>query len=220
MAPRKAAAKPAPVKARAKPAKAIEAAPVVAPVAAAPAKRGRPRKDAAPAVPPVVEEAAPIDHLGALITTPEAEALLGVSRVWIMKLSKAGYIAQHSRGRWILSEVVQGYIRFLRDEDRRTSKSSSASRMQDVKTQRLEMQMAADRRELVPREEAQIVLDTAAASMRGPVMAVAAKFTREVAERRRLERLLGDALGTIADTLDKRAQALATGRGIEEDDKK
>lgn len=189
------------------------------PPASAPRKRGRPPKPkAAP-----VEKAAPpppVDQLGALITTPEAETLLGVSRVWIMKLSKAGYIAQHSRGRWVLSEVVQGYVRFLRDEDRRSSKSSSASRMQDVKTQRLEMQMAAERRDLVPREEAQIVLDTAAAAIRGPVMAVAAKYTRQIADRRRLERLLADALGTAADTIEKRAQALATGRGIEEDDKK
>jgi hypothetical protein len=38
--------------------------------------------------------------------------------------------------------VVQGHIRYQQDENRRASKSASASRVQDARAQQIEMQTA------------------------------------------------------------------------------
>lgn len=150
------------------------------------------------------------------ITTGQAAKLLMVSEAWVGKLHKMEYVPKAGRGKWNLVSVVQGYIRFLKDEDRRSSKSASASRMQDVKTARLELQMRAESRELVPFDDAKLVLDTAAGLMRSSVMAVPAKFTRDLKERRRLENLLSEALGQIATGIDKKAEALEEGQDVVE----
>ena len=148
------------------------------------------------------------------ISTSQAAKLLMVSEMWVGKLHKMEYIPKAGRGKWNLVAVVQGYIRFLKDEDRRSSKSAAQSRITDIKAARLEMQMQADRRELVPLDDARLVLDTAASLMQSNLMAVPAKFTRDVKERRRLEAMIAEALGKIADGIDKKAAALTTGDEI------
>ena len=149
-----------------------------------------------------------------IITTTQAAKLLGVTEAWIGKLHKMEYIPKAGRGRWHLVAVVQGYIKFLKDEDRRSSKSASASRLTDLKAERFEMEMQAERRELVSREDAMLVLDTAATLMQSQMMAVPAKFTRDMPTRRKLEALQAAALGRIADGMDEKAARLADGREI------
>jgi len=149
-----------------------------------------------------------------VITTTQAAKLLMVSEAWIGKLHKMEYVPKAGRGKWNLVAVVQGYIRFLKDEDRRSSKSASHSRMTDIKAERLEMQMKAERRELVPFDDTRLVLDTAAGLMQSTLMAVPAKFTRDIAERRRLEALIVEALGTVADGIEKKADALKKGTDV------
>ncbi len=149
-----------------------------------------------------------------IISTGQAAKLLMVSEAWIGKLHKMEYVPKAGRGRWNLVSVVQGYIRFLKDEDRRSSKSASASRMTDVKIARLEMDMAKERHELVPMDDARLVLDTAASLMQSSLMAVPAKFTRDIAERRRLEALIAEAMSSVADGIEKKANALASGGDV------
>lgn len=148
------------------------------------------------------------------ITTAQAAKLLMVSEAWIGKLHKMEYVPKAARGKWNLVAVVQGYIRFLKDEDRRSSKSASHSRMTDIKAERLEMQMKAERRELVPFEDTRLVLDTAAGLMQSSLMSIPAKFTRDIAERRRLEGMIAQALNDIADGMEKKAEALKKGGDV------
>ena len=149
-----------------------------------------------------------------VITTAQAAKLLMCTEAWIGKLHKMEYFPKVGRGRWNLVAVVQGNIRFLKDEDRRSSKSASASRMTEIKADRLEMQMKAERRELVPLEDAQLVLDTSAGLIKSEMMAIPAKFTRDIAKRVRLEKLVAEALASVADGVDKKAAALADGRDV------
>ena len=125
-----------------------------------------------------------------VITTAQAAKLLMVSEAWLGRLAKEGYIQKLDRGRWNLVSVVQGHIRFLKDEERRSTKSAAHTRIQDIR---------AERRELVPLDDARLVLDTAAAEMRAKLMAIPPAFTREVEERRKFEGLVVDALNEIAE---------------------
>lgn len=149
-----------------------------------------------------------------IITTTQAAKLLMVSEAWIGKLHKMEYVPKAGRGRWNLVSVVQGYVRFLKDEDRRSSKSASAARGRDVKTEMLEMAMQEKRRELVPLDDTRLVLDTAASLIQSNLMAVPSKFTRDIPERRRLEKMIADALGVAAKGIEKKAAALENGGDV------
>jgi predicted transcriptional regulator of viral defense system len=59
------------------------------------------------------------------ISADVAAKLLMVTPEWIRRLSKDGWIAKTERGRYRVVDVVQGYIRFLKDEARRSSKTAS-----------------------------------------------------------------------------------------------
>ena len=144
-------------------------------------------------------------------TAAQAAKLLMVSEAWLGRLAKEGYIKKLERGRWNLVAVVQGHIRFLKDEERRNNKSAAHTRIQDIRAERLDLQLRAERRELVPLDDARLVLDTAAAEMRAKLMAIPPAFTREVEERRKLEALVVDALNEIADAMDQKAEALESG---------
>lgn len=151
---------------------------------------------------------------GIVVTTEQAAKLLMISRVYLNKLHKMEYIPKRSPGRWNLVEVVQGHIRYLKDDNRRATKSAAHSRMTDVKTERLEMQVRAERRELVPVDDHRLVLDTAASLVQSRLMAVPSKFTRNVAERRRLEQMIAAAINEVADGMEKKATALKKGEDV------
>lgn len=150
-----------------------------------------------------------------VITTEQAARLLMCSHVWVGKLVKMGYIERVGRGRYNLVNVVQGYIRFLKDEDRRSSKSAAAARSKDVKTEFIEMQMKEKRRELVPMADAMEILDGSAAVVRSSIMSISSKYTRNKVERARLNEIIEATLNGIADQLDKKARALVTGKDLD-----
>lgn len=149
--------------------------------------------------------------LDATITTSQAAKLLMVSEVWINKLHKMEYVPKAGRGKWNLVSVVQGYIRFLKDDDRRSSKSAAQSRITDIKAARLEMQMKAERRELVPLEDLHFVFDIGVSAVRAQMMAVPAKFTRDVKERRRLEKMIVEGLELASAEMKGKAAILKQG---------
>lgn len=61
------------------------------------------------------------------ITTAQAARLLMVSDERIRQLAKNGHIPKIAKDRFNLIVVVQGYIRFLKDEERRSSRTTTAS---------------------------------------------------------------------------------------------
>ena len=84
------------------------------------------------------------------ITIDVAAKLLMVTPEWIRRLSKDGWIAKTERGRYRVVDVVQGYIRFLKDEARRATKTASHTRLQDIRARKEELAVAQTERELVP----------------------------------------------------------------------
>jgi hypothetical protein len=85
-----------------------------------------------------------------IISTEVACQLLMLSRQRIDQLVAAGHLQRHAPGRFRTVDVVQGYIRFLRDEDRRSSKSAADSRMRDAKAREIEVRTQQRLSRLVP----------------------------------------------------------------------
>ena len=155
------------------------------------------------------------DNEQGVISTEMAAKLLMISVARVGQIEKMEYIKKVGRNRWNLVNLVQGYINFLRDEDRRSSKSAGASRIQSIKADQLEMDIAAKRRELVAIDDVRLVLDGAAGLMRTEMMAVPARFTRDIAERKRLDTLMAEAMNTVADGMDEKAAKIAAGDALD-----
>lgn len=145
------------------------------------------------------------------ISTEQAAKLIMVSSVWLSKLSQQGYVTKVGRDRWNLVNVVQGYIKWLKDEGRRSSKSAAASRVQDLKAEALELQMAERRRELIPVDDADAVFAFIAATVRDEISGLPGRVTRDRDLRADLEREVHGSLDRLSRRFEKAGRALVEG---------
>lgn len=88
------------------------------------------------------------------ITAEQASALLMISQQRIRQLVRDRYIPRTGRDAYPLVGVVQGYLRFLRDDDRRSSRSASATSLNDARRQEIERRIAEREAALVDIDEA------------------------------------------------------------------
>lgn len=147
-----------------------------------------------------------------LIPISTAAKLIMVSDEWVRRLQKAGYIPKPVRGQYNLVGVVQGYIKWLKDEDRRTSKTAAASRKDDARTREIELRIAERERILVPRSDAEAAMDMVVGKVREVFAGLPSRTTRDIAFRKTIETAVDACLREVSDELDAGRLALATGR--------
>ena len=99
---------------------------------------------------PLSTQSFPASEGAGTITIDVAAKLLMVTPEWVRRLTKDGWIAKTERGRYRVVDVVQGYIRFLKDEARRATKTASHTRLQEIRARKEELAVAQTERELVP----------------------------------------------------------------------
>lgn len=121
------------------------------------------------------------------ITVAQAAKLLMISEDWVWRLAKKGYFTRVSPGRYNLVAVVQGYIRYLKDDERRSSKSAADSRVRDARAAEIERRMAREDRDLIMLDEAIEAYDFATGLFLESISGLPARMTRNAGERRRLE---------------------------------
>lgn len=148
---------------------------------------------------------------GDLITLEVAGRLLMISAERVRQLIKAGYIQRPKLGHTTIVSAVQGYIRFLKDEDRKSTKAGAAIKATEARTREIELRIAERTRDLIPQEDAKAVISQLAATVRAEFTGLPARMTRDMAERRRLEQECDDSLARIAEALEKSAISLAAG---------
>ncbi|EPE98439.1 hypothetical protein [Rhizobium grahamii] len=131
--------------------------------------------------------------------TPVSEAarLLMVSDERLRQLVKLSYIKPSVRGHYEHDDVIQGYIKFLKDEERKGSKVAAQSRMQDAKTAEIELRLAEKQRSVIPLDDAIYAIEFAAAKFRDAMLSLPARFTRDMGERRKLEALVHEEVNNI-----------------------
>jgi phage terminase Nu1 subunit (DNA packaging protein) len=139
---------------------------------------------------------------GTLVTLEVAAQLIMVTPRWIQKLAKEGWIPKAERGKYSLIGVVQGYVNYLKDENRRTSKSAADSRVRDARAREIELRVARQQAELIPYSEHVAILDEILGTIRAAMEGAPARITRDLAVRE-------DLRGVIHETLDKASRRLA-----------
>ena len=140
-----------------------------------------------------------------------AAKLLMVTPEWVRRLTKDGWIAKTDRGRYRVVDVVQGYIRFLKDEARRSTKTASHNRLQDIRTRKEELAVAQTERALVPLVEAMTLVDEVAGAVVARINAIPARLTRNIEQREQLQREVDDALTEVADRIAKLGRSYRAG---------
>jgi len=146
------------------------------------------------------------------ITIDVAPKLLMVTPKWVRRLTKDGWIPKTERGRYRVVDVVQGYIRFLKDEARRSTKTASHTRLQDIRARKKDLAVAQTERELMPLADAMTLVDEVAGAVAARVNAIPARFTRNIEQRVALQREVDEALAEVADRIGKLGHAFRSGQ--------
>ena len=147
-----------------------------------------------------------------LIPIGQAARLLMISDERVRQLQKQGYIPRApKRGVVPLVGAVQGYLRYLKDEERQSSKSAAASRVTDARTREIELRIAERQRDLIPQEDARAVIGEMAALVKAEFVGLPARVTRDLDLRRMLEQEVDASFARLAASAERAQGALATG---------
>jgi len=140
--------------------------------------------------------------------------LLMITQQWFNRLVRDGWIKKLGKNRYRVIDVVQGYIKYLQDENRRATKSASASRVQDARAGQIEMQMARERRDLIEIEDVQAFLSDTLGALRTELSGVAAASSREFEVREAIEMNLNAAIERCRSAFDAASKAVGDRKPI------
>ena len=157
-----------------------------------------------------------------LLTTAQAGNLLELTPARIGQLIKSGFIEKRGRDQVPLVSAVRGYIRFLKDEERKSSSTASATRIQDARCREIELRIAERESRLVDIVEHQDLFAETFGIVKAGLAGVPARVTRDAAIRQKIEMEIDDVLRRAADcfehgTADLRASG-SSAAPISEDD--
>jgi hypothetical protein len=140
---------------------------------------------------------------GGLLSPDMAGRLLMVSGERVRQLAKEGWIRKASPGKYNLVEVVQGYIRFRNDADRRSTKTASDSRLRDARTREVELKTAQREGRLIELDDHLEAVDEIVGIMLTGLSGLPARVTRDLQVRRDIERAINETRQQIADAAAK-----------------
>jgi len=134
--------------------------------------------------------------------TTTLAGVFGMSLQRISQLAHDGWFKQlqrPKRGVYDWAEACGGYIRYLRHEDRTTSKGAADNRMRDAKAHDIEVRTRQRLGRLIPLEVYEEMIDNMAGVVRSEFAGLAAASTRDLTMRRIIEREVNARLRRIAE---------------------
>ena len=87
------------------------------------------------------------------VNASQIAVLLMLSTERIRQLVNAGYIPKIGKGKYAVIDAVQGYIRFLRDEEKQASKSAADSGLKAARQREVELRIAREEGRFVDMED-------------------------------------------------------------------
>ncbi|MBR0920611.1 hypothetical protein ACVIWV_006179 [Bradyrhizobium diazoefficiens] len=149
---------------------------------------------------------------GQLLTSNLAGRLLMVSAERVRQLAREGWIEKQGKDQFYLVDVVQGYIRFRNDADRRAQKSAADSRVRDARAREIELRNAVREGRLIEIDEAMAIVEQITGLFRAETAGLPARVTRDLQFRKTIETALNDILERVADIAAERGRAVASAR--------
>ncbi|MDR6431292.1 hypothetical protein [Brucella pseudogrignonensis] len=146
-----------------------------------------------------------------LLSTSGASSLLGVTAQWLRQLSANGYVPTAVKGKYPLVAVVQGYIRSLKDEERRSTKSAADNGLKAARQREVELRIAKEEGRLVDMDDVEAVISSILATLRAELAGLPASVTRDVKLREEIEKGLNGAFARSQSKFQEASEALQSG---------
>jgi hypothetical protein len=129
------------------------------------------------------------------LTAGQIAALLTLSIERVRQLVNAGYIPRIGKAKYPVVGAVQGYIRFLKDEEKRTSKSAADNSLKAARQREVELRIAKEEGRLVEMDDVEASFAAILGTLRAELSGVPASVTRDPALRRSIEEAQNMAFG-------------------------
>ncbi|WP_276200586.1 hypothetical protein [Chelatococcus sp. XZ-Ab1] len=160
--------------------------------------------------------------LAEMISTRGATHLLMLTEARLRQLAGMGYFPKAVKGKYPLGAVVQGYIRFLKDEERRTSKVQADSGLKAARQREVELRIAEREGRLVEMADVEAVVTHIFGKLRAELDGVPASVTRDRAMREAIAQGIHGGFARSEKAFREASEALRSGRDplgtAEEDD--
>jgi hypothetical protein len=157
-----------------------------------------------------------------MITAEQAARLLMVTDARIRQLVASGYIPKPARNTYPLVGVVQGYIRCIKDDEKRQSKSVADNGLKAARQREVEIRTAERERRLIDVAEHSDIVDEMAGMFVAGLSALPARVTKDMAMRRQIEAECDAIRNDLAALAAKKARDVGAGgpasAGTGEDD--
>jgi phage terminase Nu1 subunit (DNA packaging protein) len=147
------------------------------------------------------------------ITVTEFAAFADYTPTYIRQLQREGSLPKGGRGMIPFIAGVRALIRFLRDSERRSSKSAADSRVRDARAREIEMRNLENEKRLVEIEDVNGLVDEMVGTFRSELAGLAARVTRDLTFRRTIDQVLNDILHRLADAFNEKARLLGASSG-------
>jgi 23S rRNA A1618 N6-methylase RlmF len=146
-----------------------------------------------------------------MVTIDQLIALLMISRERIGQLVREGHVPKAAKGVYPLVGAVQGYIRFLKDNAKQTSKSAASSRASDARAREIELRIAEREGKLVLLEDSLGVIEEITGLYVAGMGALPARSTRDPLVRRKIESECDELRKQLAEKCKQCSAALRSG---------
>ncbi len=137
--------------------------------------------------------------------------LLGFSPRWLNKLVSQGLVERKENGLFDLVEVCLGYIRWLKDDNRRNSKTEVAKLKEAEQVRKLKLENAKLEGELADMETVETVFLEMFTTLRANIDAVPAGVTRDLAQRAEIQKRIDLAFETCRKTFEATHRSIRDG---------
>lgn len=132
---------------------------------------------------------------------------IGMSRQAVGQLADRGVLPSSS-GQFDLDGCRIAYIRWLRDENRKSAKTVSASRVQDARAREIEIRIAREDGTIITRADHREIFSVAFGGLKARFASVPARVTRDLDLRNAIEHELDEG---FRDCARRFAQARSSG---------
>lgn len=143
------------------------------------------------------------DLRGFGLSTADLGELLGLGAERIRQFSLMKTIERGGKDLFPVVGGVQGYLGWLRDETRRSSKTGASANLAHERALEVKQRRAIAAGELVPIEEAKALTERVIGEFVSRLAGVPAQHTRDLDERARLERTFDEIRSSVAEIVEK-----------------
>lgn len=150
--------------------------------------------------------------LQARIGAAVAAKLIDVTPRRLQQFADDGVIPKQGRGEYVVTDVVKGYIAFLRGERKDSARAQHQNRVADARTREIELRIAEKTRELVNFEEVDGYVQELVGAFVAVLAGLPAEITRDINARAKIETIVDGHRKRLADLCAKRREAVVLGR--------